>query len=70
MVSRGEYLTAKLLAEYVGYTFIDAKELIFFDYTGEIDEERTKQAIITIYQEKGPLVVPGFYGANPVGKEN
>lgn len=69
LVSRGEYLTAKLLAEYVGYTFIDAKELIFFDYTGEIDEERTKQAIITIYQEKGPLVVPGFYGANPVGKE-
>lgn len=32
LVSRGEYLTAKLLAEYVGYTFIDGK--VILDYPG------------------------------------
>ena len=55
LVSRGEYLTARLMAEYLGYQFIDAKDLLFFDYDGKIDEEK--------------MVVPGFYGANPAGKE-
>ena len=50
LVSRGEYLTARLMAEYLGYQFIDAKDLLFFDYDGK-------------------MVVPGFYGANPAGKE-
>ncbi|OQO70463.1 aspartate kinase [Enterococcus villorum] len=69
LVSRGEYLTAQLMAEYIGYTFVDAKELIFFDYSGEVDEKRTSLAIINAYHEGKRLVVPGFYGANPMGKE-
>ena len=36
LVSRGEYLTARLMAEYLGYQFIDAKDLLFFDYDGKI----------------------------------
>lgn len=69
LVSRGEYLTAQLMAEYLGYTFVDAKELIFFDYAGEIDEAHTFQAIENAYQKEQRLVIPGFYGANPLGKE-
>lgn len=69
LVSRGEYLTAQLMAEYIGYTFVDAKELIFFDYSGEVDEKRTSLAITNAYHEGKRLVVPGFYGVNPMGKE-
>ena len=28
------------MAEYLGYQFIDAKDLLFFDYDGKIDEEK------------------------------
>ena len=35
LVSRGEYLTSKLLAEYLGYEFADAAEVIAFRYDGE-----------------------------------
>ncbi|MCG3448738.1 aspartate kinase [Enterococcus durans] len=69
LVSRGEYLTAQLMAEYLHYTFVDAKEVIFFDYEGEIDYEKTTQAVRSFYEQQTTLVVPGFYGANPFGKE-
>lgn len=69
LVSRGEYLTAQLMAEYLGYTFADASQLIFFDYEGGIDFTRTGQAVREMYQEHQNLIVPGFYGANPAGKE-
>ena len=41
LVSRGEYLTARLMAEYLGYGFLDAAECVFFNYDGQIDYERT-----------------------------
>ena len=31
LVSRGEYFSAKLMAAYLGFDFVDAKELINFD---------------------------------------
>ncbi|MFV0559816.1 MAG: aspartate kinase [Enterococcus sp.] len=68
IVSRGEYLTAQLMAAYLGATFIDAKELIYFDYTGAIDFEKTEQAVQPFLKEE-KIVVPGFYGVNPMGKE-
>lgn len=69
LVSRGEYLTAQLMGEYLGYSFIDAKELIFFDYAGNIDDERTQQAVTKARKLHETMIVPGFYGANPDGKE-
>ncbi len=69
LVSRGEYLTARLMAEYLGYQFIDAKDLLFFDYDGKIDEEKTAQEITKAFKRYPKMVVPGFYGANPAGKE-
>ncbi|WP_165005456.1 aspartate kinase [Enterococcus sp. ZJ1668] len=69
LVSRGEYLTAQLMGEYLGYSFIDAKELIFFDYEGNIDDERTQQAVTKARKLHETMIVPGFYGANPDGKE-
>lgn len=67
LVSRGEYLTGLLLADYLGYDFVDAKELICFSYSGAIDMEKTEESIQRILKQHPRVVVPGFYGAMPDG---
>lgn len=67
LVSRGEYFCAKLLAEYIGYTFVDAKNLIYFDYNGKLDEQKTKDALINQFIKTKTIVIPGFYGSYPNG---
>jgi len=68
LVSRGEYLAAKLMASFLGYTFVDAKDLIFFDYDEKINENKTYEALQLILKTTKKIVVPGFYGAYPDGK--
>ena len=68
LVSRGEYLAAKLMANFLGYTFVDAKDLIFFDYDGKINENKTYEALQLILKTTKRIVVPGFYGSYPDGK--
>ncbi len=68
LVSRGEYLTAKLMAEYLGYTFLDAKDLIYFSYDGKIDFLKTKSMMEHALQANERFVIPGFYGAMPDGQ--
>ena len=68
LVSRGEYLTAKLMAEYLGYRFVDASEVIIFDYSGKIDFDRSYEALHAILKGDDRLVIPGFYGALPNGE--
>ena len=69
LVSRGEYFCAKLMAAYLDFDFLDAKDLIKFDYNGKINEEATDAAIKKAYAEnkKGYFVIPGFYGSYPNG---
>ncbi len=66
VVSRGEYLSAKIAAEYFGFVFYDAKDLFFFDGTGAVDYEKTCSAFSKI--KKYPVVIPGFYGSDESGK--
>ena len=68
LVSRGEYLAAKLMASFLGYTFVDAKDLIFFDYDGNINEFKTYDALQEVLKKFEKIVVPGFYGSYPDGK--
>lgn len=68
LVSRGEYFTSRLLAEYLGYEFVDAKDCVFFGFDGQVDRERSYAAIERAYKEKGRIVIPGFYGLSPTGK--
>lgn len=68
LVSRGEYLTARLMAEYLGYEFIDASEVIIFDYSGKIDFNRSYQALHSVLKGNDKVVIPGFYGALPNGE--
>lgn len=68
LVSRGEYLTARLMAEYLGYEFIDSSEVIIFDYSGKIDFNRSYQALHAVLKGNDKVVIPGFYGALPNGE--
>ena len=67
IVSRGEYLNAKLLSRYLGYDFIDAKDIIIFDEDGKVDLEKSAKAIKDNIGEKKKAVVPGFYGSDKNG---
>jgi len=62
LVSRGEYLNAKLMAEYLGYPFMDATDAMFFDYEGKLDLERCYAVIAQALDNNIHLVIPGFYG--------
>ena len=68
LVSRGEYFTSKLLADYLGYTFVDAKDCVFFGFDGQVETERSYAAISSAVEEYGRIVIPGFYGLSPTGK--
>ncbi len=68
LVSRGEYFTSKLLADYLGYTFVDAKDCVFFGFDGQVETERSYAAISSALEEHGRIVIPGFYGLSPTGK--
>lgn len=65
LVSRGEYLTAKLLASHIGYTFVDAKDLVIYQYNSTLDEEKTEAAFKEALHQHKTIVVPGFYGSYP-----
>lgn len=67
ILSRGEYLNAIIMSEYLDYEFIDAKELIYFKDNGELDEEKTFLAIKNKISKDEKIVVPGFYGIDSQG---
>ncbi len=67
IVSRGEYLNAKLMAEYLGYTFVDSADWLFFNYDGTVDTETSYAALAQVVQAHPKLVLPGFYGSLPNG---
>ncbi|MBR4163033.1 MAG: aspartate kinase, partial [Solobacterium sp.] len=67
LVSRGEYLTARCLAEYLDADFVDAADVIAFGYDGEIDMQRTHELILRNCAPDRKIVIPGFYGALPNG---
>ena len=65
--SRGEYLNGIIMAAYLGYEFIDAAEVIFFDEEGNFDGDKTDKALSRRLAECERAVVPGFYGSLPDG---
>ena len=65
--SRGEYLNGIVLANYLGYEFVDAAKGIFFDSKGEFDGDITNACLGAILEKKPRAVIPGFYGAMPDG---
>lgn len=68
IVSRGEYFTARLMAEYLGFPFVDAADVIAFKHDGTLDMERTSEQLHSVIGEEKCFVLPGFYGATEDGK--
>jgi aspartate kinase len=67
IVSRGEYLNAKLMAEYLGYTFVDSADWLIFGFNGKVDFDKSYKNLSAIIENNPRVVVPGFYGATPDG---
>ncbi|MEG0365705.1 MAG: aspartate kinase [Coprobacillus sp.] len=61
--SRGEYLNGLLLAEYLGFEFIDAADVIFIDDHGNYDVEKTDSVLSKRLSNAENAVIPGFYGS-------
>lgn len=62
IASRGEYLNAKIIAAYLGFDFVDAKEIIKFNEKGKLMEDLTNDLIGKTLQNHERAVIPGFYG--------
>ena len=59
LASRGEYFSAKLMAAYLGFRFIDAADWIKFNFDGTVDQESTYEALRSQVWGLG-VVIPGF----------
>ena len=61
--SRGEYLNGIIMANYLGYTFIDAAKVIFFDENGDFLADETNESLARCLEQYETAVIPGFYGS-------
>lgn len=66
--SRGEYLNGIIMANYLGYEFVDAAEVIKFDMEGNFDADRTNDLLSARLEGVERAVVPGFYGSFEDGR--
>ncbi len=65
--SRGEYLNGLLMADYLGWDFVDPESLIIFDRRGKYDDNATHLLTARKLREHKYAVIPGFYGSMPDG---
>lgn len=69
VVSRGEWFTAQLMAEYLGIPFVDAADVVVFHHDGTVDMERTQTRLReAVIHTGGSFVLPGFYGSTVDGQ--
>ena len=67
IASRGEYFSAKLMAAYLGFQFIDSADWVKFNFDGTVDQEATYEALQDKVVQGIGAVIPGFYGLMPDG---
>ena len=67
LVSRGEYFSAKLMAAYLGFQFVDAADWVKFNLDGTVDKEASYEALRNQVLLGYGAVIPGFYGIMPDG---
>ncbi len=65
--SRGEFLNGKVLARYLGFSFVDAADVIIFDNKGTLLLEETVKAVRERLKGLENAVIPGFYGRTVEG---
>ena len=67
IASRGEYFSAKLMAAYLGFQFIDSADWVKFNFDGTVDQDSTYEALQSQVVQGIGAVIPGFYGLMPDG---
>ncbi|MGM9661750.1 MAG: aspartate kinase [Oscillospiraceae bacterium] len=67
LVSRGEYFAARLMADYLGFDFLDSELWLKFRFDGQVDQEASYEALRHAAEGRS-VVIPGFYGAMPDGR--
>ena len=65
--SRGEYLSAIVMADFLGFEFVDAVDMIRFDSEGELNKDYTDDRVKNRLKGKQNVVIPGFYGKSYEG---
>ena len=66
--SRGEYLNGLVMANYLGYEFIDPYDVIFFNEEGNLNSYKTAKVLSARLEKTPKAVIPGFYGQGKDGK--
>ena len=67
LASRGEYFSARLMAAFLGFQFVDAADWIRFKFDGTVDQKASYALLKDRFKGFG-IVIPGFYGMMPDGK--
>ena len=67
IASRGEYFSAKLMAAYLGFQFIDSADWVKFNFDGTVDQDSSYEALQSQVVQGIGAVIPGFYGLMPDG---
>jgi aspartate kinase len=67
VVSRGEYLCAKIMAEFLGAEFVDAYPLIQFDSQYRVTQQSIENIAEALKNKDSLYVIPGFYGSDLQG---
>lgn len=65
IIAYGEYFMALILAAYLGFRFVDAGDVIHLKHNGQVDLEKTKDALNREIHHDDSVVIPGFYGTTP-----
>jgi aspartate kinase len=68
VASRGEWLCARILAQYMEATFVDAAEVVVFSAEGRFRAEESYERLAARLSGKGLYIIPGFYGQDVGGK--
>ena len=68
VVSRGEYLNARILAAWLGFTFVDPAWCVCFDADGRLDAALSRRMMGAALRPLENAVIAGFYGANMNGE--
>ena len=64
--SRGEYLSALIISEYLGWEFIDAEDVIVINQDSTVNDETYRRLTEKLDPSKR-YIIPGFYGETELG---
>ena len=67
LVSRGEYFTSRLMADFLGFPFVDAADVVAMEFDGTFNFDKTTENLKKVLQSNDRFVMPGFYGRTPDG---